>query len=238
MAPSVYTPTPVMLRVQQLLRDDPTEGQSKDGGWEAAWQGGATPWDGNDAQPALRELIEERWGELGVPFDSLKDGKVLIAGCGKGYDATYFASRGLDAVGMDLSETAIQRARDFYAAQPDAPKNVTFLAADFFAFSLPSSPADRFSLAYDYTFFCAIPPSWREKWGARYAEVVRPGGLLVALAFPLDGDREGGPPYSVSEEAYDAVLSANFEKIYSRAPGKSSEGREGRDKMLVYRRKE
>lgn len=53
-----------------------------------------------------------------------------------------------------------------------------------------------------------------------------------------DGDREGGPPYSVSEQAYDEVLLANFDKVYSRQPTKMAEGREpGRDRMLVYRRK-
>lgn len=56
-------------------------------------------------------------------------------------------------------------------------------AADFFSFPLPSN--QPFSFAFDYTFFCAIPPSLRAKWGQRYGEVVRPGGLLVALAFPL-----------------------------------------------------
>lgn len=56
-------------------------------------------------------------------------------------------------------------------------------AADFFAFPLPSNKP--FSFAFDYTFFCALPPLWREKWGNRYAEVVRPGGLLVCLAFPI-----------------------------------------------------
>ena len=42
-----------------------------------------------------------------------------------------------------------------------------------------------FSFAFDYTFFCAIPPTVRAKWGERNGDVVRPGGLLVALAFPL-----------------------------------------------------
>ncbi|GAA6037962.1 hypothetical protein JCM8097_009511 [Rhodosporidiobolus ruineniae] len=229
---SKFVPTEALLRVRELLNADSTEGQSAEGGWDQAWKGGLTPWDASGAQPALVELVEERWEAVGVPFDELKDGKVLVPGCGTGYDAAFFASKGIDAVGMDISPTAVQRAQGYHASSPNAPSNVTFLAADFFSFDLPP-----FSLAYDYTFFCAIPPTWRAKWGKRYGEVIRPGGLLIALAFPLDGDRAGGPPYSVSEDAYDAVLLDNFEKIYSAHPGKSSAGREGRDKMLVYRRK-
>ncbi|GAA5884487.1 hypothetical protein JCM6882_005271 [Rhodosporidiobolus microsporus] len=226
---STYTPTEPMMRMRELLNADPTEGQSERGGWEQAWQQEITPWDAQDAQPALKELVEERWEEVGVSWDSLTDGKVL------GYDASFFASKGVDAVGLDISATAIQRAQEFHASQPGAPQNVEFLAADFFGFDL-ASPSS-FSIAYDYTFFCALPPTWREKWGKRCAEVVRPGGILIALAFPLDGDREGGPPYSVSEEAYDQILLPNFEKVYSKHPGKSSAGREGRDKMLVFRRR-
>ena len=36
-------------------------------------------------------------------------------------------------------------------------------------------------------------------------------GLLLALVFPIDGDRQGGPPYSLSPELYEPLLSDNFE---------------------------
>ena len=32
--------------------------------------------------------------------------------------------------------------------------------------------------------------------------LVKPGGNLVTLMFPLDGDRAGGPPFSVSKADY------------------------------------
>ncbi|GAA5835939.1 hypothetical protein JCM9279_002146 [Rhodotorula babjevae] len=230
------TPSASLLKVRELLGSDPTGGQSATGGWDQAWKANATPWDAGDVQPAFRELLDERWADVGVSLDSLTDGKALVAGCGRGCDAAFIAAHGIDTLGIDLSPTAVQVARDHLAQQANAPKNITFEAADFFSFPLPSD--EPFSFAFDYTFFCAIPPSLRAKWGQRYGEVVRPGGLLVALAFPLDGDREGGPPYSVSEEAYDAALGDSFEKIYSRHPDKMAKEREhGRDKVLVYRRK-
>ncbi|KAL7343070.1 thiol methyltransferase 1 [Rhodotorula toruloides] len=230
-------PTEALLKVRQFLQEDPTEGQSATGaGWDQAWKAETTPWDAGDVQPALRELLDEKWSEVGVSLDELKDGKALVAGCGRGCDAAFIATHGIDTLGIDLSPTAVEVAKKHLSSQPDAPTNITFEAADFFAFPLPSNKP--FSFAFDYTFFCALPPLWREKWGNRYAEVVRPGGLLVCLAFPIDGDREGGPPYSVSEEAYDKVLLANFDKVYSKQPTKMAEGREpGRDRMIVYRRK-
>lgn len=61
-------------------------------------------------------------------------------------------------------------------------------------------------------------------------------GLLLALMFPIDGDREGGPPYSVSPELYDSLLSAHFERVYFEKPT-PSEGRDGREMMSVWKRK-
>lgn len=54
--------------------------------------------------------------------------------------------------------------------------------------------------------------------------------------FPIDGDREGGPPYSVSPELYDSLLSANFERVYFEQPT-PSEGRDGREMMSVWKRR-
>lgn len=36
-------------------------------------------------------------------------------------------------------------------------------------------------------------------------------GILIALVFPIEGDRTNGPPYSVSPELYEPLLSDNFE---------------------------
>lgn len=154
------------------------------------------------------------------------------------YDAAYFASRlGLEAWGVDISSAAIEAAKavslrcchygdldnvsvkfwttphaQFVAAMPNPPNNVEFKALDFFNFDLPSD-GKKFILAYDYTFFCAIPPAMREAWGKRYAELVSTGGVLLCLIFPIDGDRAGGPPYSVSADAYRAVLEPAFKCV-------------------------
>ncbi|GAA5939637.1 uncharacterized protein JCM15063_005239 [Sporobolomyces koalae] len=228
-----------ILKLRELMSNDPSQGASAVGAWDQAWRAQITPWDSKlkDVQPSLRELVEEHWQSVkGVTWESLQDGKALVAGCGRGYDAIYFASKGISAVGLDLSPTAVEAAREHLANLPgEARTNVRFEAADFFQFSLPQD--ERFSLAYDFTFFCAIPPEWRTKWGESYARLVRPGGVLITLEYPLDGDRQGGPPFSVSEEAYDEVLSPNFEQVYHAVPTKQSEGHQGRERIVVWRRK-
>lgn len=121
----------------------------------------------------------------------------------------YFATKGFDSLGIDLSPTAVEIAQKELASIDNAPANITFEQHDFFLSPtlLPSS----FSLAYDYTFLCAIPPTMYASWALRYAELIKPDGLLVTLIFPIDGDRPNGPPYSVNLGIYDALLSASFE---------------------------
>jgi hypothetical protein len=61
-------------------------------------------------------------------------------------------------------------------------------------------------------------------------------GLLLTLMFPIDGDREGGPPYSVSPELYDSLLGDNFERVYFGKPA-PSDVKDGREMMGVFKRK-
>ncbi|KAM0791665.1 hypothetical protein ACM66B_006101 [Microbotryomycetes sp. NB124-2] len=226
-----YSGDDVFTRLRSMFKD--SKDNYQEGGWDQAWKAGLTPWDSSDVQPALKELVDHKWSNVGVPWSELQGQHALVAGCGKGLDATFFATRGLLSLGIDLSETAIETAKQTLAKSNNPPLNVDFKVASFFDFE----HKDFFALAYDYTFFCAIPHSLRKPWADRYADLIRPGGVLITLVFPIDGDRPGGPPFSVSEVAYDQILSPNFDKIYSAEPGESAEGHEGRERMVVWRRK-
>ncbi|KAL8277751.1 hypothetical protein RQP46_009873 [Phenoliferia psychrophenolica] len=77
----------------------------------------------------------------------------------------------------------------------------------------------------------------RPAWAEAYAGLIRQGGVLITMMWPIVGDREGGPPFSVSEEAYREALSPYFDSVYLKDPIKTSEGHAGVDKMGVWRRK-
>lgn len=214
-------------RVQQIVKpDDPLS-------WDNAWKQNITPWDMGGVQPSLKEVIETS----NIPFP--KSGKALVPGCGSGYDVFYFASLGLKATGMDISETAVEAA---YKERNKEPQNVIdnsdFLAANFFEYSNIISPEDRFDLVYDHTFFVAIPPHKRKDWGVEMAALVKPGGYLITSCFPMLPETSTGPPYFVRPEHYDEVLQENFEKIYSKVPTRSSPSHEGLERMMVWLRKE
>lgn len=53
-----------------------------------------------------------------------------------------------------------------------------------------SQPIVPYQLAFDYTFLCALDPPMRKPWAETYARIIRPGGELLTVVFPMD-DREG-----------------------------------------------
>nr|CAG8620263.1 15060_t:CDS:2 [Entrophospora candida] len=144
----------------------------------------------------------------------LPEGKGLVPGCGQGYDVFYLANEKRHITGLDLT---------------------TFIAGDFFKLS----PTEKFQLVYDYTFLCALPPTLRESWASKMAELISPGGVLIALIFPIwsASDHEGGPPYALNLEIYQELLENDFTKEYFDPDCPSYEHRKGYEAMSVWRRK-
>ncbi|KAG9126987.1 hypothetical protein FRC07_001151 [Ceratobasidium sp. 392] len=220
-----------LLRVRTLLAQ-----AQGDAGWDAAWKEGATPWDAQKSQPGLRQIFETSIADdLGIA----KSGKALIPGCGRGYDAIYLASQGYEAIGVDISTTAIDEAKKHLASQSESNNlKVDFKVLNFFE---SQALVDRvFDIVYDYTFFCAIPPSMRELWGRRMAGAVKPGGHLITLVYPIDPARarDDGPPFPVDLEAYTLALGgAAWDRLLDVVPDDSQASHQGRERLCVWRRK-
>jgi len=211
--------------VRRLVKEGPVSG------WDDAWKIGVTPWDAGDVQPPLRDLISSN--ELDLP----KLGRALIPGCGRGYDASFIASHlGLDTLAIDISATAIQAARDHLDKSPlAADAKVSFEVADFFSLSVPDD--QLFTLIYDYTFFVAIPPVRRSDWGKQISALLKPGGYLITLVFPLNLPEDGeGPPHPVKPEHYSVVLGNGWEKVLDKVPENSIPRHVGQERLIVYRK--
>ena len=70
--------------------------------FDEAYAGGRPPWDIDGPQPDFVALVD----------DGIITGRVLDLGCGTGEHALFFASRGLEVVGVDASALAVRRAAE------------------------------------------------------------------------------------------------------------------------------
>jgi len=144
-------------------------------GWESMWARGIKPgayFDASRAEPALQALIDS-----GV----LPSGDALVPGCGRGYAMAALAESGeRQVLGIDISSTAVKAAQDYLQSKA----GVSVEIADFFD-TFPISHAGRYDLGYDCTFLCAIPPDLRSAWANSWKSLLKPGGELITLIFPV-----------------------------------------------------
>jgi len=192
-------------------------------GWDAAWKNGLTPWDVGYSQPPLRDILTS--GKVSFPTQ----GTALVPGCGTGYDAILIALQlGLHTTGVDISTTALVASAAL--KEKTGIKNVEFKADNFF--NLDGS----FDLVYDYTFFVAIPPEMRPAWAKQMNKLVKPGGYLISLVYPMDPLVETGPPYYVRPNHLVEELGEGWEKLIDEVPENSTEAHKGRESLLVLKR--
>ena len=159
--------------------------------WDTRYQGGVTPWDAGGLPPRFKLWLEKQ-----APGQ-----RVLVPGCGSGYEVRAFAEHGDDVLGIDFSDEAVARASKL---APSVRK------ADFFALREPP-----FDLVYERTFLCALPRRLWPRWGAHIATLVRPGGKLAGYFFFDDNER--GPPFGISPDALHGLLEGAFQLMEEEA---------------------
>ena len=157
--------------------------------WNKRYLEGHFPWDMGGPAPSLVALAEAG----GLPF--VEGGRILVPGCGRGHDVLFLASQGFEVVGLDFAPKALEFGRAEAAKQ--GLDGARFVEGDFF--DPPGDLLESFDGLYELTCFCAIEPKERDRFARSSARVLKEGGVLLSLLFPIE-EREGGPPYGVSVE--------------------------------------
>ena len=129
--------------------------------WEKAYQEGLTPWDKGYASPAIAEWLQK---------NSLKGGG-LVLGCGLGHDVRLLASYNNQVTGIDISQTAISKARAM-----DVVNNESYRVADFF--NLSEDYSQSFDWVVEHTFFCAITPDLRQSYVENLVNMLKPKDIF------------------------------------------------------------
>jgi 2-polyprenyl-3-methyl-5-hydroxy-6-metoxy-1,4-benzoquinol methylase len=132
--------------------------------WNARYLESPQIWSGNPNAALVRE----------VP--GLTVGTALDLGCGEGADAIWLASQGWTVTGVDISDVALDRARQHAAAAG--------VSVDFVHDDLAASPG-TFDLVT--SFFLHVPEAaLRERTLLVAAQSVAPGGTLLVVGHAAD----------------------------------------------------
>lgn len=141
--------------------------------WEDRYAGTDGVWSGR-ANAVLADIAT-----------TLEPGTALDLGCGEGGDAVWLAARGWEVTGVDISPTAVDRARAAAVAAGLPAGRTRFIAADLAEWTTD----ERFDLvaaSFLQSWPAAIP---RDEILRRASGLVAPGGhlLVVAHAAPPAG---------------------------------------------------
>ncbi|QLC34465.1 class I SAM-dependent methyltransferase [Halarchaeum sp. CBA1220] len=129
-------------------------------------------------------------------------GPVLDVGCGTGELALFLARRGLDVLGIDLSERAVAQARE-KARWRRVPAQ--FLAWDALRLPALADAGFAFETVVDSAMFHVLGDAERDRFVAGLERVLRPGGWYFLLG---DARRDPASTYGVSP----AELRERFER--------------------------
>lgn len=201
---------------EKRLREGPRHDPGGSDFWDARYREAFIPWDAGESPTALGAWLSA------LP----KSFRVLIPGCGSGYEVAAFAAAGHDVTALDFSLAAVDAARRVLGPLADR-----VVEADFFAFDA----GDGYDVVYERAFLCALPRRMWADYAARMAKVVRPGGALAGFFFFGDGDR--GPPFPLRAGEIEILLGGNFECVCDRAVDRSVPVFAGRERWQTWRRR-
>ncbi len=144
--------------------------------WNSAYEG-SPPWDIGRPQPDFVRLAEAR----------KLQGRVLDAGCGTGEHVMLAASYGAEAMGMDLAELAIERAR---AKARQRGVHARFEVGDVLHL-------DRLGLVFDVItdsgVFHVFDDEERPVYVGSLRSALRPGGMYYMMCFSDSEPGDWGP---------------------------------------------
>ncbi|MBT8083843.1 MAG: thiopurine S-methyltransferase [Woeseia sp.] len=154
-------------------------------------------------QDVTTPLLERHWDEL---FDSSVK-SVFVPLCGKSRDLLWLAERGLEVVGVELSQTAVE---SFFAEQKlDARRGLHGEMREYRCASLPLTvyQGDFFALSndvfvtsdvvFDRGALIALPRIMRRAYVEKFKSKLKPEARILLMT--LEHSDEKSPPFSVQE---------------------------------------
>lgn len=181
----------------------------------------------------LNEDVAWNVGKITTPLkeyiDQIEDKsvKILIPGCGNGYEFEYLMNHGFNnSYVLDYAETPLDNLKKRISNYAENQ----FIQSDFFEHD------SQYDLIIEQTFFCALDPELRAEYVKKMHALLSPKGKLVGLLFqfPLT---ESGPPFGGSKEEYYKLFSPYFEIQTLETAYNSIKPRLGNELFFIFTKK-
>lgn len=161
--------------------------------WLERWAQKQTGFHQDQVNPYLREY----W--------PCCDGTVFVPLCGKSLDMKWFAQRGQQVLGVELSPIAATEFFDECGVVPQRDTVANFdsfeadririLCGDFF--DLDREQMAEVGAVYDRAALVALPGTMRADYARHLANILPPSSKMLLITFDYPQQQMAGPPFSV-----------------------------------------
>lgn len=167
--------------------------------WHKKWEINEIGFD----QPKVNPLLEQHFDTLKLTAGSM----IFVPLCGKSIDMVWLLQQGMQVVGVELSQDAIERFFDELDVQPEISQvdqficyqaeNLTIYVGDFFM--LNASLLGGVVATYDRASLVALPEHMRKDYTQHLATITNKAPQIL-ITFNYDQSLQTGPPFSISED--------------------------------------
>ncbi|MFV8359875.1 methyltransferase domain-containing protein [Flavobacterium sp. LS1P3] len=158
--------------------------------WESQYEAKTTGWDLGKVSPPIQTYVDTI---------ADKNCSILIPGCGNSYEAEYLLEQGFtNLTVIDIAATPVAVLKEKFKNNP----NIQIILGDFFEHK------GSYDLVLEQTFFCALPPTMRQKYMWKMHQILADEGILAGLFF--NRMFESGPPFGGCKEEYELLFAAAF----------------------------
>lgn len=176
--------------------------------WHSRWKNNQIGFH----QSQVNAYLQQYWPALGVATGE----RVLVPLCGKSLDMLWLAGQGLQVLGVELSERAVEDFFNEHQLQPQVTQegafkvfrceDVEIRCGDFFA--LTAADVGGCSALYDRAAVIALPEAMRKRYVAHLQAILPASakGLLITLDY--DQAQIDGPPFAVTDEEVQTLFVA------------------------------
>lgn len=159
--------------------------------WNDLYKKNDIGWDVGKASSPLAAYIDQLTN---------KDVKILIPGCGNGYEAEYLLKSGFtDITLIDIAPALTEQLKERFKNNED---HIHIITGDFFEHT------GEYDLILEQTFLSALDPSLREAYANQLNNLLKPGGKVAGVLFSKHFD--DNPPHGGSIEEYKNLFGEKF----------------------------